>query len=54
MTQRMSNGENGMFDIISYILGKKAGENTVNLDSDSYIYTDDGEGNITVEEADNG
>ena len=42
-----------MFDIVSYILGKKSGEKTVVISSD-YTYTDDGEGNITVEEADNG
>lgn len=43
-----------MFDILSFIIGKMKGETHVVLDSDSYTYTDDGEGNITVEEADNG
>lgn len=42
-----------MFDIISYILGKKAGENTINLESDDYTFTDD-DGNITVTEENNG
>ena len=39
-----------MFDIVSYILGKKSGEKTVILDSDDYTFTDDGEGNIEIEE----
>ena len=39
-----------MFDIVSYILGKKAGENTINLESDDYTFTDDGDGNIEIEE----
>lgn len=43
-----------MLDIVSYILGKKSGENTVNIKSDSYSFSDDGEGNITVAEEDNG
>lgn len=43
-----------MFDIVSYILGKKSGEKTVILDSDSCTFSDDGEGNITVTEEDNG
>ena len=43
-----------MFDILSFIIGKMKGETDVVLDSDFYTYTDDGEGNITVEEADNG
>lgn len=43
-----------MFDILSFIIGKMKGETHVVFDSDSYTYTDDGEGNITVEEADNG
>ena len=43
-----------MFDIVSYILGKKSGEKTVILDSDDYTFSDDGEGNITVTEEDNG
>ncbi len=43
-----------MFDIVSYILGKKAGEKTVNLESDDYIFSDDGDGNVIIEEVDNG
>lgn len=39
-----------MFDIVSYILGKKAGEKTINLDSDDYTFSDDGDGNIEIEE----
>ena len=46
--------EGSMFDILSFIIGKMNGETHVVLDSDSYTYTDDGEGNITVEEEDNG
>ena len=42
-----------MFDILSYILGKKSGENNVTVISDDYTFNDDGEGNITVEEGDN-
>lgn len=43
-----------MFDIVSYILGKKAGAGVIELDdSEEYTFTDDGDGNITVEEADN-
>lgn len=38
-----------MFDIVSYILGKKAGEKTVNLESDDYTFSDDGNGNIEIE-----
>ena len=40
-----------MFDLISFILGKKQGEKSVTLDADAYTFTDDGEGNITIEEA---
>ena len=43
-----------MFDIVSYILGKKSGEKTVILDSDDYTFSDDGEGNVTVAEENNG
>ena len=43
-----------MFDIVSYVLGKKSGEKTVILDSDDYTFSDDGEGNITVTDEDNG
>ena len=43
-----------MFDIISYILGKKSGEKTVYIESSDYTFSDDGDGNITVEEANNG
>ena len=43
-----------MFDIVSYILGKKQGNTTVIVQSDRYVYTDDGEGNITVTEVDDG
>lgn len=42
-----------MFDILSYIIGKKSGENNVAVISDDYTFHDDGEGNITVEEVDN-
>jgi len=43
-----------MFDIVSYILGKKSGENTVNLDSEEYTFSDDGDGNVEIKESDNG
>ena len=43
-----------MFDIVSYILGKKSGEKTVILDSDDYTFSDDGEGNVTITEESNG
>ena len=43
-----------MFDIVSYILGKKSGEKTVILDSDDYTFSDDGDGNVTVTEENNG
>jgi hypothetical protein len=43
-----------MFDIVSYILGKKSGEKTVNLDSEDYTFSDDGDGNIEIKESDNG
>lgn len=39
-----------MFDIVSYILGKKSGEKIVNLDSENYTFSDDGDGNIEIEE----
>lgn len=43
-----------MFDIVSYILGKKSGEKTVILDSEDYTFSDDGDGNVTVTEENNG
>lgn len=43
-----------MFDIISFILGKKTGEKTVVIESNDYTFSDDGDGNITIVEADNG
>lgn len=43
-----------MFDIVSYILGKKSGEKTVILDSEDYTFSDDGSGNVKIEEADDG
>jgi hypothetical protein len=43
-----------MFDIVSYILGKKSGEKTVNLDSEDYTFSDDGDGNVIVVEENNG
>ena len=43
-----------MFDIISYILGKKAGEKTVTIDSEEYTFTEDGQGNIVIEEVKDG
>ena len=43
-----------MFDIVSYILGKKSGEKTVILDSDDYTFSDDGGGNVTIKEANDG
>ena len=39
-----------MFDILSFLLGKKQGEKTINLESDDYTFTDDGDGNIEIEE----
>ena len=43
-----------MFDIVSYIIGKKAGEKTVILDSDDYTFSDDGSGNVKIKEVDDG
>lgn len=43
-----------MFDVISYILGKKSGEKTVNIESDSCTFSDDGDGNVEIKEDDNG
>ena len=43
-----------MFDIISYILGKKSGEKIINIESDNYTFSDDGNGNVTVVEENNG
>ena len=39
-----------MIDILSYILGSEAGKGEVVLDGESYTFTDDGEGNITITE----
>ena len=39
-----------MFDIVSYILGKKIGEKTVVIESSDYTFSDDGDGNIVIEE----
>lgn len=43
-----------MFDIISFLLGKKKGENTININSEDYDFTDDGDGNVEIEEVGNG
>lgn len=43
-----------MSDIVSYILGKKSGEKTVNLDSEEYTFSDDGDGSVEIKESDNG
>ena len=43
-----------MVDIVSYIIGKKEGEKTVNLESDDYTFSEDGNGNVTIKEVDNG
>lgn len=43
-----------MVDIVSYIIGKKDGEKTVTIESDNYVFSDDGVGNVTIEEEDNG
>jgi hypothetical protein len=43
-----------MVDIVSYILGKKSGEKTVNIESDDYTFSENGNGNITIKEADDG
>lgn len=45
-----------MFDIISYIFGKKAGEKNVVLSDDSnYTYSDpNSDGNIVIEEQQGG
>ena len=43
-----------MFDIVSYILGKKSGEKNINLESDDYTFSDDGDGNVEIKESDNG
>lgn len=43
-----------MIDIISWLLGKKKGEDEgtqhVEIQSDNLTFTDDGEGNITITE----
>ena len=39
-----------MIDIWSFILGFIKGKKHVVLDGDSYTFTDDGEGNITITE----
>lgn len=39
-----------MFDILSYLLGKKSGEGNVEIETDNLTFADDGEGNVTVEE----
>lgn len=40
-----------MFDIISFIIGKKtSGGNVVIIDDNNYTFTDDGNGNITITE----
>ena len=40
-----------MFDSVSFILGKKAGGGTVIIEGgEDLTFTDDGEGNITIEE----
>jgi len=43
-----------MVDIVSYIIGKKAGEKTVTMESDDYTFSEDGNGNVEIKEADNG
>ena len=43
-----------MFDIVSYILGKKSGEKTVILDSEDYTFSENGQGNIVIEEVKDG
>lgn len=43
-----------MFDIVSFILGRKQGEKTVVIDSDNYDFSDDNnDGNVVIEEGDN-
>ncbi len=43
-----------MFDILSFILGKKQGEKSVSIESDDYAFSDDGNGNVVIEEVDDG
>ncbi len=43
-----------MVDIVSYIIGKKTGEKTVNIESDDYTFADDGNGNVTIKEVNDG
>lgn len=43
-----------MVDIVSYIIGKKAGEKTVTIESDDYTFSDDGNGNVTIKEVNDG
>ena len=46
------------FDVVSYLMGLTKGKNDatgiVELTGDDYTFTDDGNGNITIEEANNG
>lgn len=37
-----------MIDLLSYILGRKAGQGEVVIDGENITFADDGEGNITV------
>lgn len=39
-------------DIISYILGMVAGGGVVTIEGTDYTFTDDGEGNVTMEVSD--
>lgn len=43
-----------MFDVVSYILGKtSAGGKIIIEGGEDLTFTDDGQGNITIEESDN-
>ena len=37
-----------MIDAISYVMGKKAGEKTVEIDGSEYTFTDNGDGVIVI------
>ena len=39
------------FDAISYAMGSVAGRGAVVLDGDGYVFTDDGDGNVVMSEA---
>lgn len=43
-----------MFDVLSYVIGKMAESGNMTIETDKMIFADDGKGNITVTEGNNG